>query len=207
MRYLRLILAAVCLTFFAAKSLAAEDESKLWSFSATIEGTFVPQDQNIASGVLTADHERLHLETRYNYEDRKTGSAWVGANFSVGENWVFDATPMLGGLFGSITGIAPGWELTLSYHRLEIYSESEFVFNTEDTSQNFYYNWSEVTVGPTDWLRFGFVAQRTRLYHTDLSVERGLLMRLSYRSVDVTTSVLNFGWEDPTVIMDVTVHF
>ena len=50
----------------------------------------------------------LHLETRYNNEDLRTGSLWVGYNFAWGEKWQFEVTPMIGGVFGRTNGIAPG---------------------------------------------------------------------------------------------------
>jgi hypothetical protein len=62
---------------------------------------------------LTADRGWLHLETRYNYENLETGSAWVGYNFSGGEKLKWEFTPMLGGVFGNTTGVAPGYEFRL----------------------------------------------------------------------------------------------
>ena len=34
---------------------------------------------------VAADRDWLHVEARFNYEDRDTGSVWLGYNFSVGE--------------------------------------------------------------------------------------------------------------------------
>jgi hypothetical protein len=69
--------------------------------------------------IFTADrNERLHLEARYNYENLETGSLWMGYDFSVGHKLVLNATPMLGGVFGRSAGIAPGYEISLTYKRL-----------------------------------------------------------------------------------------
>ena len=46
-----------------------------------------------------------------------TGSLWAGYNFAVGKRLVLDVTPMIGGVFGRTTGIAPGCEASLSYKR------------------------------------------------------------------------------------------
>jgi len=47
---------------------------------------------------------------------------WVRYNFSVGHKLVFDATPMIGGVFGNTTGVAPGNEASLSYKRMVLAS-------------------------------------------------------------------------------------
>jgi hypothetical protein len=46
----------------------------------------------------------LHLEARYNYENLRTGSVWVGYNFSAGKKLVLDVAPVLGGVFGRTHG-------------------------------------------------------------------------------------------------------
>ena len=69
---------------------------------------------------------------------------------------------MLAGVFGDITGIAPGYKGSLSWSKLELYSEGENVFDTRSTSDSFFCNWSELTLAPAEWFRFGLVTQRTR---------------------------------------------
>ena len=63
---------------------------------------------NMSIRFVAADHEWLHLETRYNYEDLRTGSIWFRHNFSVGKQLVLNLTPMVGGVSGRTSGIAPG---------------------------------------------------------------------------------------------------
>ena len=54
------------------------EEGSNWSGSISVS-TYVAQHSNdFASPVVTADHGSLHLESRYNYEALKTGSAWIG---------------------------------------------------------------------------------------------------------------------------------
>jgi hypothetical protein len=180
---------------------------KAWSFSASASTYIVPDSREYVQPTLTADRGWLHLEARYNYESLDTGSAWIGYNFSIGEKLALEITPMLGGVFGDTTGIAPGYKFSLSYWKLDLYSEGEYVFDLEDSSGNFFYSWSELTFSPTDWLRLGLVAQRTRVYETDLDIQRGLLLGLSYKTVDFTSYVLNLGWEDPTLVFSVGVGF
>jgi hypothetical protein len=95
------------------------------------------------------------LEARYNYEDQRTGSVWVGYNFSAGNNLVFEITPF-----------APGALMPLTYKKFAISSENEYVINTDDRTANFFYTWSEFGYLPIKWLRVGLVGQRTRAYQT-----------------------------------------
>jgi len=182
-------------------------ESKKWSFSASVYTYFVPDSQDYVQPAFKADRGRLHLEARYNYEDRKTGSLWAGYNFSVGDKLTFEFTPMLGAVFGDTNGIAPGFEMTLGWRKLELYSESEYVFDPGDHSSNFAYTWSELTLAPVDWFRFGLVAQRTRAYQTDLDVQRGLLLGFSYRWADFGAYLFNPDRDQPTFVFSVAVNF
>ena len=81
------------------------DETK-WSFSASASTYIVPDFQEYVQPTFTADHDWLHIETRYNYEDLATGSTWVGYNFSGGRKLEWEFTPMLGAVLGRTTGIA-----------------------------------------------------------------------------------------------------
>ena len=175
--------------------------AKQWSFSLSALGHLVPQDQSYGSPTFTADHRWLHLEARYNYEGQETGSLWAGYNLSVGDRLVFEATPMLGAVFGNITGIAPGCELALSYKKVELSTESEYVYDPSDSKNSFFYTWNELVYSPTEWFHAGLVAQRTRAYHTPLDIQRGFSVGFSHKNLDFTTYVFNAGWTDPTVVL------
>ena len=154
---------------------------RAWSFSASATTYIVPDFQEYVQPTFTADRGWLHLETRYNYENLETGSVWLGYNFNVGEKLEWEFTPMLGGVFGDTTGIAPGYKFSLTYWKFELFSEGEFVFDTGNSEGSFFYNWSELSLSPVDWFRFGLVGQRTRAYQTDVDIQRGLLVGFSYQ--------------------------
>jgi len=190
-----------------ATDLPAEVTTNQWSFSAYVYGYLVPESRDYVNPNFTADREWLHLEARYNYEALETGSAWVGGNFSGGKDLTWEFTPMLGGVFGNTTGIAPGYKGSLNWWKIALYSEGEYVVDTGDSSGNFFYNWSELTLSPCDWLRFGLVTQRTRAYQTDRDIQRGFLVGLSYNKVDFTTYVFNPDESKPTVVVAAGVRF
>lgn len=210
-----LVLFALCSAMMQAQGTgpavpvqpAEESDSNTWSFAAAAYGYIVPDDQSYFSPTFRADRGWVHLEARYNYEDRKTGSLWLGYNLSFGEKLVLDLTPMVGGVFGNTTGVAPGYLFTLSYKKISLYSEGEFVIDTKNADSNFFYNWSELAYSPTDWVRFGLASQRTRVYQTPLDVQRGFFAGFTYKRVDFTTYVFNAGWTDPTVVLAMGFRF
>ena len=126
----------------ATETAAATKEA--WQFGASVYGYFPPEDHHYAQPTVTADRGALHLETRYNYEALKSGSAWIGWNVETGKELKLNATLMAGGVVGDLRGVAPGYELTLSWKAFELYSEGEYVFDTTDSSGNFFYNWAQL---------------------------------------------------------------
>jgi len=167
----------------------------------------VPDGQSYVSPDFSADRGWLHLEARYNDEALKTGSLWAGYNFSAGKKLVLDVTPMVGGVFGNLNGVAPGYLLTLTYERVQLYSNGEYVFDTQNRGCSFFYTWNQVTYSPLKWLQLGLVSQRTRAYHTSLDVQRGVLAGFTYKRVNFTTNVFNFGWTTPTEVLALGFNF
>ena len=194
-------------TSTSATPTPVKEEENNWSFSISASTYIVPDDREYVQPTLMADRGWLHLETRYNYENLETGSVWLGYNFSFGKKLVLEATPMLGGVFGNTTGIAPGYRFTLTYWKLELSSEGEFVFDTGNSEGSFFYTWSELSLSPVDWFRFGIAGQRTRAYQTDVDIQRGLFIGFTYKRIDLTTYVFNLDQAKPTWVVSVGVSF
>lgn len=184
-----------------------------WEYTFTIDSYTGPQRALLVNPVLTADHKWLHLEARYNDENQRTASLWVGYNFSRGDvsadgNWEFDITPMLGGVFGRTNGIAPGYEVSLRYRKkVEASINNEYVFDMTGKSGNFYYSWPQVTYSPLDWLHVGAVAQHTAAYHTAISVQRGFLVGFSHRKWELSTYVFDPGTTATIVVLELGLSF
>jgi hypothetical protein len=211
----RLVFAALLVLSPAAavaQQAAAEPaagEAPGWEFNASVYGYFPPEDRDYAQPTVTADHGALHLEGRYNYEGFRAGSVWVGWNLGVGEKLRLDATLMAGGVFGDTRGVAPGYELTLSYGKFELYSEGEWVFDVEGegSENNFFYSWAQLGYSPLDWLTVGLASQRTRAYQTALDIQRGVFVGFTYKSWSLNVFVFNPGWDTPTVVSSLAVSF
>lgn len=179
-----------------------------WSGAASLAAYFIPDDTDYLQPAVTADRGWLHLEARYNYEAQKTASFWGGVNVEAGgERVTLTLTPMFGVVTGDTDGIAPGLRVSLSTWKLELYSESEWVFGNADQAESFYYTWSEFTFHPSDWLRFGTVAQRTRAYQTDRYIQRGALLGVTWRRASLTGHLFEPFSSQPTVVVSLAVGF
>ena len=206
----------VILIFAAAllsRALCAQDSGgqaanpKQWSFYASGFGFVVPHSRSYFNPNLSTDHGWLHLEARYNNEDLDTGSVWVGYTFSAGDKLSLKLAPVIGAVFGRSEGIAPGYELTLDYKKIELSSQGEYVFEAKGPTGSFFYTWSELSYSPVRWFRAGIAVQRTKVYTTPFSVQRGILVGFSRKRFDFTTYVFNFGWTDPTLVFALGAHF
>jgi hypothetical protein len=184
-----------------------EPSDEGWSFSVSAYTYFVPDDHEYIQPTITADRDWLHLEARYNYEDLNTASVWIGYNLAGGEKLAWEFTPMFGGVFGDTSGGALGYKGSLSWWKIELYSEGEYLVDADDSSDSYFYNWSELTFAPVEWFRFGLVTQRTRVYEADRDIQRGLLVGFSFERVDIAAYVLNPDDSDPVVALALRFDF
>jgi hypothetical protein len=187
--------------------VADETTETEWECSLSISTYLVQNGRDYANPTLVADRGWLHLEARYNYEAIKTGSLWLGYNFGFGKKLAFEATPMLGGVFGDITGIAPGYTISISYETIEFFTQGEYFFDAGNRSGNFFYNWSELSCAPVTWFRAGIVLDRTRALGSNFEIRRGPLVGFKYKKVDFTTYWLSPGSRDATFIFTVALNF
>ena len=178
-----------------------------WSFEASVFTYFVPEDHDFVSPTFSADRGWQHFELRYNYESLDTFSAWLGGNFSFGEELTLELTPMVGVVFGDTNGIAPGYKGTLGWRQFEFYSEGEYVFDADDHHESFFYNWSELTFAPREEFRFGLVTQRTRLFEGEKETNYGLLVGIAREAWSVTGYLFDLDDAKPTFVLAVGVAF
>ena len=192
-----------------------EQDDKSWTFSFSTFTYLAQHARDYVNPNFTADYERLHLEARYNYEALKTGSVWTGYNFrsfSIGNDLEVSVTPMLGGVFGDITGVAPGYSIEASYKIIKASTQGEYFFDAGNNSQDFFYSWSEFSASlpKTDCLRAGLVVERTQASGNS-DVRRGPLVGFNHKckdkDVDLTIYWLAPGSREATFVFAVTVEF
>ena len=176
-----------------------------WNFSVETDLYFT--DPFTFLPIFIADKGNLHLEARYNYEDLKTFSGWVGYNFFGGDEFEYFITPMLGAAIGRTDGIAPGLEFTLGYAGFELYSESEYLFDFASSEYNFFYSWTDLTYSPLDWLWFGISGQMTKEFETELEIDRGLILGAEYRNFEITGYFYNAFTDDAFFMLALATEF
>ncbi|HQQ95159.1 MAG TPA: hypothetical protein PLQ93_11435 [Bacteroidia bacterium] len=200
----------IILILFLTCTLRAQQtdstDGNSWKFSAEAFNYLIP-DNYIFLPILKADRRHLHLEARYNYEDLNTASTWLGYNFNGGNRLAYSITPMIGAAFGNSNGLAPGLEFDLTYNQFELSSESEYLMDLQDISNSFFYMWTDLTYSPAEWLWFGISTQRTRLYKTDLDLQRGLLLGGGWKNWEFTGYVYNLGFRQPIVLLSLVFNF
>jgi hypothetical protein len=167
-----------------------------WTGSAAASWYSLPDEDDFVLPIVTLRHDRLHLEARYNYEDRDTTSLFAGWAFATGSQVAFEIVPMLGAVVGRTDGTAPAFTLTLDWKRLSVYSENEYLVDSSDHDLNFFYAWSEITVHATGWLAAGLVGQRTRTVDTGLDIQRGLMARFTHGPWSAAAYWFNPGSDD-----------
>ena len=205
-----LVSAAVAALVIGVNGAAVADEGtaeRPWSVGASTYAYFVPDAPDFIMAFVPVDIRLLHLEGRYNYEAPHSGSAFIGANIRVGEKVRLALTPMFGGVAGELDGVIPALRLTLRWWKLELTSESEYVFDLDASESSFFYNWSELGIYPLAWLRTGVVIQRSLVFQNDLAIQRGLFASGSYRFVTLTLYELNLLWTTATWVLAMAVSF
>jgi len=197
------------LIIFFSSFIYSQEEDSLsnsdWNFNVETDIYFT--NPFVILPIITADRNKLHLEARYNYEDLKTFSGWLGYNFYGGEEFEYFITPMVGAAVGRTDGIAPGLELTLDYSSFELYSESEYLFDFESKENNFFYSWTDLTYSPLDWLWFGISGQLTKVYQTEIESDRGVLIGGTYKSWQLNGYFYNLFSDDSFVMVALSAEF
>ena len=211
---------AVCQSLGPTENSAAlqddTERSKIeWEFSLSTFTYLAQHERDYANPNFSADYGRLHLEARYNYEALKTGSVWIGCNFprfTIGKDLEINATPMLGGVFGDITGVAPGYSIEASYKIIKASTQGEYSFDAGNNSGDFFYSWSEFSASlpKADCVRAGLVVERTQASGNS-EVRRGPLVGFKHKckdkDVDLTVYWLAPGSREATFVFAVTVEF
>jgi hypothetical protein len=137
----------------------------------------------------------------------ETVSGWTGWRFEAGSALHLELVPMAGVLVGLTTGFAPGLEAALSWKSLELYSEGEYVFDIDSAEGDYHYNWSQLSWQAQPWLGFGLSVQRTRMYQSELSIERGVFVSASRGAAELSVYGFNLDGDEPFAIVGFGVEF
>jgi hypothetical protein len=199
-------LAAALLATAAGTSMAADDE-RAWEFGITAYPTIVRGGENYTSAIAVADRGPLHLEARYSYESVGTRSAFVGWTFSGGETIAWELTPLAGGAWGDTRAFVPGFEASVAWKQLDVYVEAEYVRDSGERDDSYFYAWTELGFSPVEWLRLGIAGQRTRAYDNDRDIQRGPFVQLTWRRITIGGYWFNPGSNEQVFVGSIGATF
>lgn len=161
--------------------------------SASLTGSWYAmrdqEDFGIAVGAI--DVGSLRIEARHNYEARHATSVLAGWRLSGGDAIAWEVTPLVGALAGSTRGAIAGVEASVAYRAVDLYVEAEYVEDTRERGDSFFYAWTELGFRPLEWLRIGLVGQRTRVVGTDRDVQRGVFAQAELGKATVGVYAFN----------------
>ena len=131
----------------------------------------------------------FYAELRYNYEDLKTLSLYIGKTLTGGNNLVYTITPMLGYSTGRFTGISLGANTDAGWKKFFLSSQTQYSItikksdslSTKNTADNFFFTWSELAYNFSDHFFGGLSIQYTRQAGEN-NFEPGLLAGLNFKN-------------------------
>lgn len=195
------------ITVGTASLRAQEGGTPSWQFSTAVSAYVFPSDETFFLPVVYADRDWLHLEARYNYEARESGSLFFGRKFTWESGQLEgEFTPIVGLVLGDVDGVAPGLELDLLVDPVEFYTEGEFMMDFGEGGSSFWYFWSELSVWPVEWLNAGLVSQRTRAVSSQVDIQKGFLAGCSIGDFGLTFYMFN-PQEDPYYVFTLKAAF
>ena len=186
---------------------AAPAAAPAWELALTAYPTLVRGGEDYTSAIAAADRGPLHLEARVNYESIGARSVFVGWTFSGGETVTWELTPLLGGAWGATQAFVPGLEASVAWRQLDVYIEAEYVRDSNERDDSYFYAWSELGFRPVEWLRVGVAGQRTRAYGGERDLQRGPFAQVTAGPFTLGGYWFNPGSSDQVVVGSVGAAF
>jgi len=132
-----------------------------------------------------------YLEGRYNYEDLKTFSMYMGKTFENNSAFSYSFTPIAGTVFGTYKGGSIGANLSLEYRSLSFSSQPQYTLSLAGRENNFLYSWSDLSCQLFKGFSLGISAQHTKLFGEKAFLEKGLMMEIAFKKLAVPLYVFS----------------
>ena len=101
----------------------------------------------------------------------------------------------------------PGLEASVAWGRLDFYVEAEYVRDSTERTDSYFYAWSELGFRPVEWLRIGVAGQRTRVYGGDRDIQRGPFAQVTWDRVTIGGYWFNPGSSDQVFVGSIGATF
>jgi hypothetical protein len=143
----------------------------------------------------------FHTEFRYNYEERKTASVYIGKNFCRDSALSYSITPMLGWVFGKFNGGSVALNADAGYKKFFVSVQTQYTAGKNGADNNFFYTWAETGYQPVDWFYAGVSTQLTKAYEEKAAIEYGILVGFNIKKITVPVYVFSpFGKEQNFIV-------
>jgi len=76
-------------------------------------------------------------------------------------------------------------EASVAWKQFDFYIEAEYVRDSNQRTDSYFYAWSELGFRPVDWLRVGIAGQRTRTYSNERDIQRGAFAQVTWGPVTI----------------------
>jgi len=147
--------------FFIASLMCIECSAQL---TGSIEQIYYfDEGRSFSMGpiVQLQNNKNWYVEARYNYEEKRTLSFYIGKSFSRDGEFSYSIVPLFGGVVGRFNGGSAGLNMDLDYKNFYFSTQSQYTFSVNDEINNFYFSWSELGYQPLKWLYAGLALQET----------------------------------------------
>lgn len=145
---------------------------------------YYDQDGGLALGPIAQiqNHKNWYAEARYNYEEARTISFYLGKVYSKEGIFEYSVVPLFGGVVGRFNGGSVGLNVDFEYKQFYFSSQSQYTFSLDDEINNFYFSWSELGYQPLNWLYGGMAVQETYFPQTaEQLFHPGFVVGFSFR--------------------------
>jgi hypothetical protein len=142
-------------------------------------------------------------EARYNFDELNTFSLYAGKKFSGDGVLSWEATPLVGGLMGQMTGGSVGMNFGVDYRKIFFASQSQYSFSIENSVDKYFYNWSELGYNATSWLYAGVAVQQTNIYKTIGKLEPGCMLGVSIKNWTIPLYAFNTNGDERYFVLGV----
>lgn len=134
----------------------------------------------------------LYTEMRYNYEEQKTASVYMGKNFTGEKGKLeYSVIPMVGLVFGKYNGASVAANIDIGRKKMFLSMQTQYTVNRDDAMNNFFFNWSELGYQPLKWFYAGLSTQITKPWKSRFEPEYGLMAGFIIKKITIPLYVFS----------------
>jgi len=148
---------------------------------------YIYQNQrgSIVPTVYYQTKNNWYASLRYNYEEEETVSVQLGKTFSKEGIASYAITPLVGLLAGKFKGAGVGTLAELEVGKFSFYTEPEYCIRFNKPDENFFYNWSELSIQPSNFFYTGLALQTIKTRHEPYLFEPGFVLGFTIRNFEI----------------------